>query len=354
MTTYHILIVDDQLDVRRVLRSGLETLGGDFFVVDIPSGEEALLVSAQRPIDLLVADIRLAGMSGLELKQIVMRRNPGAKVILITGLTDPEIREEMSVSGADAMFYKPVDMADFLDAVKRCLGLVDTALPDSPGVETIEPGDVQEVSLSATLSGLRQELSATSVVLLDDNGQILAQAGDMPEDIMEPSLTPSLMAVFSASAKVSHDLGMKSPQDLLCFSGMKYDLYLTHVGGTFALLVVSDSHKVGDTRELVVSNLRPAVNDLLDVISSLGIPLQPFGEGQSAPPAIESEVVDEGEMPDLGVFFQQASQLKFNPQEVNDFWETAIDQSGGETAPDTGELSYEQARQLGLTPDDDV
>ena len=346
MTSYHILIVEDQLDVRRVLRSGLETLGQDFVIVDVPSGEEALLVSAQQRIDLLVADIRLAGMSGLELQQIVRRRYKGAKVILITGLTDPEVREEIEGSGADALFFKPVDMADFLDAVEGCLGLAET----KPYSETIEPEEVHEVSLSKVLSGLRQDLKATSVILLDDNGHILAQAGDLPDVLTEPSLTPSLMAVFSASAQVSQDLGMKSPQDLLCFSGIKHDLYLTHVGGAFALLVVGDSQKTGDTRGLVASNLRPAVNDLLDVLSSLGVPLQPYGEDQSAPPAIEREAGDERQKPDLVKIFKKASKQKFNLQDVNEFWESAVDQSSGETLPDTGELSYEQARRLGLTP----
>jgi CheY-like chemotaxis protein len=346
MTSYHILIVEDQLDVRRVLRSGLETLGGDFVIVDVPSGEEALLVSAQQRIDLLVADIRLAGMSGLELQKIVRRRYKGAKVILITGLTDPEVREEIAGSGADALFFKPVDMADFLDAVESCLGLAET----KPYSETIEPEEEQEGSLAKVLSGLRQDLKATSVILLDDNGHILAQAGDLPDVLAEPSLTPSLMTVFSASAQVSHDLGMKSPQDLLFFSGIEHDLYLTHVGRAFALLVVSEFPKTGDTRGLVVSNLRPAVNDLLDVLTSLGVPLQPLGEDQTAPPAIERQAGDEGERPDLVKIFKKASKRKINPQEVNEFWESAVDQSSGETLPDTGELSYEQARRLGLAP----
>jgi len=83
MNTYHVLIVEDHWDVRRVLRSGLESLEREITIVDVPSGEEALLVSTHLPIDLLVADIRLAGMTGLELQRIVRHRNPDAKIIMV-------------------------------------------------------------------------------------------------------------------------------------------------------------------------------------------------------------------------------------------------------------------------------
>ena len=58
-------------------------------MVDVPSGEEALLVASRRPVDLLIADVRLPGISGLELMARVHKRNPELKTILITGLTDP-------------------------------------------------------------------------------------------------------------------------------------------------------------------------------------------------------------------------------------------------------------------------
>ncbi len=346
MASYHILIVEDQLDVRRVLRSGLESLGKDFVIVDVPSGEEALLVSARQRIDLLVADIRLAGMSGLELQQIMLRRYSGVKVILITGLTDPEIRAEIAASGADALFFKPVDMAEFLEAVEGCLGLEEAVPYDGE----YEPEDVRKNSLAKVLSGMRQDLKAGLVVLLDDNGRILAQAGDLPDVLTQPHLTPSLMAAFSASAQVSQDLGMRSPQDLLCFSGLEHDLYLTHVGGAFALLVVGDPGKTTDTRELVLSNLRPAVNDLLDVLTTLGVPLQPLGEERSTPPVMIEEAVEDTGKPDLVKIFKKASRRNFDPGEVDAFWENAVQRSSSETPPDTGELSYEQARRLGLAP----
>ena len=104
MKRYRVLVVDDQRDVRRVLRAGLESLGSHFQVTDVPSAEEALLVVAIQPVDLLIADVRLPGLSGLELRQRVLVNNPDLKMILITGATDPEIRRQVETAGADARF----------------------------------------------------------------------------------------------------------------------------------------------------------------------------------------------------------------------------------------------------------
>ena len=74
MSSYHILIVDDQKDIRRVLVSGLQTLGQKLDVIEVPSAEEAMLLAPRRTFDLIVTDVRLPGISGLDL---VKRRHEG-------------------------------------------------------------------------------------------------------------------------------------------------------------------------------------------------------------------------------------------------------------------------------------
>ena len=66
MKLSRILIVDDQREVSRMLRSSLELSGRQVVITSVPSGEEALLELNQGPIDLLVTDLRLPGLSGLE------------------------------------------------------------------------------------------------------------------------------------------------------------------------------------------------------------------------------------------------------------------------------------------------
>ena len=101
---HNVLIVDDQRDILRLLHSTLDTLKKpEIKVFEAPSGEEALLESSRRKIDLLVTDYKLPGMSGVELMHKIRVRHPEAKVVLITGMTDRKVREEMLNAGALAI-----------------------------------------------------------------------------------------------------------------------------------------------------------------------------------------------------------------------------------------------------------
>src|SRR5258706_8437509 len=124
--TYRVLIVDDQKDVSRLLRSALETIEHRLEVVEAPSGEEAILEATRSKVDLLISDFRLPGITGVELMKKFRLRNPDVKVILITGVSDTKSVKEINDSKADAYFAKPVPMGDFLDAVERTLGLTRT------------------------------------------------------------------------------------------------------------------------------------------------------------------------------------------------------------------------------------
>ena len=81
-----MLIADDQRDIRTMLKTGVETLGSEFSVLAVPSGEEAVLEIFMQKYDLLVTDVRLPGISGLEVMRRVRASHPELKVILITGV----------------------------------------------------------------------------------------------------------------------------------------------------------------------------------------------------------------------------------------------------------------------------
>ena len=188
---YRVLIVDDQREVRRMLSAGVETLGPEFSVLAVPSGEEAVLELSLQKFDLLVTDVRLPGISGLEVLRRVRTSRPDLKIILITGILDPVIRRNVADAGADAFFLKPIEIADFLDAVERCLGLVNDKMPAS---NLLLSADTPEESISERLTGLRQELDAFSTILLDELGRVVAQAGELPDETTATeALFPALM-----------------------------------------------------------------------------------------------------------------------------------------------------------------
>jgi CheY-like chemotaxis protein/predicted regulator of Ras-like GTPase activity (Roadblock/LC7/MglB family) len=349
VSTYTVLIVDDQRDVRRLLRTGLETMRQDISVVDVPSGEEAILVISQQIIDLLIADVRLPGISGLELKERAQIRNPDLKFFLITGIQDQKTRKEVVNAGADAYFFKPVEMSDFLEAVRKSLKFEEESF-----VEVQEKPVVKDVhqplpGISQILSRLRQELDVVCAVLISENGQLMVQAGSLPDEAADPNVMASMMATFGTASKVSYMLSSELPKNILYFSGKSHEFFLTHVGQSLGLLVVLVV-QTWDAENLwkLITLIRSAVQDFQKMVSERGAPLviqvvEPLAPNVSE---MEEEPVEEGPLANMDDVLKK---VKIKPKEADKFWENAMEESSDEVHR-TDALSYEQARQLGLTP----
>lgn len=342
MSSHHVLIVEDQHEVSRLLRSALETLEADLDVVEIPSGEEAVLHSTNNRVDLLVSDYRLPGMTGIELMHKVQINHPRAKIILVTGQTDPRIRKEVAEAGADAFFLKPIPMADFLDAVERHLGLVETLLPPEP-IST-DDNEIQR-TIPDLLAGLRQDLSAIAVLLLNDSGRILARAGDLPDRENEIALVSSLLSIYSAGQKVSQLLGQKMASTWSVFDGGRYDMVFAPVGLTHAMLVIGERIAGIDRVLYSIDKFTEARKSIERGIGETNLVNPTAEESPTAPQTVVEQTMKEMEP----LFTDEQQKLK--PAEVNNYWNEAASKQKTPTNPDM--LSYDQAKQLGLTPADE-
>jgi CheY-like chemotaxis protein len=345
--THRIMIVDDQREVSRLLRSALVTLEHKLDIVEMPSGEEAILYTTRNPVDLLVADYQLPGISGIQLMKRIRDYYPAVKVILITGLSDPVVRKEVALAGADAFFLKPISIADFMDSVERVLGLVETILPLEPILKNDKEDERQ--GLADLLSGLRHKLNAQAVLLLNDRGRVLACAGDLPEKNQEVSLIASLMAIYGASQKVSHVIGDQVKASYHIFDGINYDLIFIPVDSTHAMLLVGDNLA---EESLLLENIHhcstlcPAIKEFL---AALDGPVIPYVKGR--PTQFEFVQVPESSGEDLEPILTGA-RSNVKAEELDAFWIEAAD--GQPAAPLHADgISYEQARQLGLAPQDE-
>jgi FixJ family two-component response regulator len=113
-----IAIVDDDESVRRSVRNLFLSLG---FRVETYASAEAFLLSARRDqIGCLILDLRMSGMSGLELlkAQAAGRRVP---TVVLTGHANEEARKRCLQAGAIAFLHKPFNADALLDAVKTSM-----------------------------------------------------------------------------------------------------------------------------------------------------------------------------------------------------------------------------------------
>jgi CheY-like chemotaxis protein len=111
-----ILVVDDEPDVemlfrqqfRHDLRAGRFTME---FAQSVPAALQCIADAAGVPIILILSDINMPGMSGLELLPKAKALRPDVPVIMITAYGDAETKRQALEGGAEALFTKPIDFA---------------------------------------------------------------------------------------------------------------------------------------------------------------------------------------------------------------------------------------------------
>jgi DNA-binding NarL/FixJ family response regulator len=114
-----VLIVEDHPGVAKAMR---RVLALDCDVVGGVADGSAVLEAAQRlQPDVLVVDVNLPGLSGLEACRQVTQVNPEMKVIMISAMNDPDVRQRSVEVGASAFVFKGAG-DDLISLVKRLCG----------------------------------------------------------------------------------------------------------------------------------------------------------------------------------------------------------------------------------------
>ena len=122
-----ILVVDDEPDVetlfrqqfRRDLRAGRFTME---FAQSAPAALQSIREAASASLILILSDINMPGMSGLELLPQTKAARPDVPVIMITAYGDAETKRKALERGADALLTKPIDFLLLRDEIETRVG----------------------------------------------------------------------------------------------------------------------------------------------------------------------------------------------------------------------------------------
>lgn len=118
----HILVADDQESIRALLAALLKQYG--YEVTLAANGREALALYRSRPIDLVITDIIMPDMEGIETIRELRKLNPDAKIIAMSGGGTGRAADYLRVAsmfGVNQVIEKPFDMPGMLKAVRFCL-----------------------------------------------------------------------------------------------------------------------------------------------------------------------------------------------------------------------------------------
>lgn len=119
-----ILIVDDSALARRTLRQLLESM--DHAVEEASDGNQALERYFLARPDLVILDMVMNGMYGLEVLTKIREMNPSARVIVATADIQKSTAEQVKDAGAMGILNKPINRQVLTDALKRVLDGGDT------------------------------------------------------------------------------------------------------------------------------------------------------------------------------------------------------------------------------------
>lgn len=115
----HLLLVEDEPGIARGLIFNLEEDG--FQVTHVETGEEALNKVWDEYFDLVVLDVMLPGISGMEVCKKIRRHDPRLPIIMLTARTEERDRVEGLATGADDYLTKPFSLDEFMLRIKGML-----------------------------------------------------------------------------------------------------------------------------------------------------------------------------------------------------------------------------------------
>ncbi|HCF05057.1 MAG TPA: two-component system response regulator [Desulfomicrobiaceae bacterium] len=116
MDSYSVLLVDDEPDFLRTIVKRLTKRG--IQATSATNGEEALAMLAQEPRDVVVLDVKMPGMDGLNVLRRIKAAWPDTEVIMLTGHASIETAMEGMASGAMDYLMKPADLEDLIDKLE--------------------------------------------------------------------------------------------------------------------------------------------------------------------------------------------------------------------------------------------
>lgn len=119
-----ILIVDDEEDVREVIKLHLEQEGYEN-LLEAEDGEKALEILRQGDnmiaVALILCDIRMPKVNGVEVVDFLKREAPGIPVVVVTGYPDAELAAYLMKKGIKDYLVKPVEKKKLLDCVNKVI-----------------------------------------------------------------------------------------------------------------------------------------------------------------------------------------------------------------------------------------
>jgi len=358
----HILIVDDEESLTFFLREGLLEVDANWLVDTASTGEEAVIKINRYAYRLIISDLRMPGLNGLELLQMVRALEPETRIMLMTAYGSAQVAEEARRLGVFRYVPKPFKIEDMKEWVQEALVTLPevsvvakpevTALPAEPVREeeplamvppVVEgpsemPANVRE-QVAAYLGQLRFRIGARYAYVGDLGGRLLADAGAAKG--LNVTEFASLVANSLHSAQAAGSPLGQGGASLLLQRMAAYDLYASTVGRDWLLALLYERKTPSRRREAILSALEKAAAELGTILAKAPA----VGDSHPAVGPASDGFADKAPSPDRGgsIGPGQGSGSALNENAP----------AGAMQAPRNSDvLTFEEAQAMGLIDED--
>ena len=245
-----ILVVDDSPQISKAL-SDLLTASG-YAVRTAPSAERALQILEAATFDLILTDLRMTGMTGIDLAKQVLQKTPGLPVVILTGFGDMDSVIHALRLGVADYLKKPFSIDEVMSVVEREIGKSKgrRAVPAAvrpvekpPRLYIFAQRDLEQIE--AALSQLRAQSTAESAMLVEQAGYVIAAKGMSSGVDIEP-LSNLIASSRSTSASLATLLGETQDFSTSYMEGQRVSVYTTSLGrGLYLTVIVPKGTKQG-------------------------------------------------------------------------------------------------------------
>jgi len=219
-----LLVVDDSEPTREVLQRNLTAAG--YKVLTAPGVAEALKVLDGTPVDLVVTDLKMPSVSGMDLVRHVRENLRDTEVMMITGYATVEGAVQAVKTGAEEYLAKPFTDEELLAAVGRALSKLQvrrSAARETPGPGVVSPGMLGESeAMKRVLAAVAKAASTSATVLITGESgtgkELVARAihytstrasapfmpvncGGIPEGLLESELFGYVKGAFTGATE---------------------------------------------------------------------------------------------------------------------------------------------------------
>ncbi len=246
-TSARILVVDDEEPIRLLFKNQLMTVGYECLTAG--SGVEALDVLKREIVDIVITDIMMPDMDGIELLSNIKEKHDGADIIVMSGYAQDFAYDKIIELGAKDFIQKPVTLDELLVRLKRVLRERSLLIERQQQHEELKNAYLDTINRLALAAEYKDEDTADHLVRISRYSVILAQKLGLPDEMIEAiqyaapmhdigkmgipdsillkpgKLTPEELEVVKSHTTIGANILANSKSDILLVA---HDTALTH------------------------------------------------------------------------------------------------------------------------------